>query len=84
MSILLSSVVQGQGEGIAFHAKKAATRQRIIRRMYKPLTIHPGIPAMPQIANSATTTARISNVTAHENIFCRVDGLKRANVDEKR
>jgi hypothetical protein len=63
-----------------FHAKKAATRQRIIRRMHNPLTIHPGIPAMPQIASSAATTARISIVTAHDNIFFRLVGLKRANL----
>jgi hypothetical protein len=48
--------------------------------MYNPLTIHPGIPAMPQIASSAATTARISIVTAHDNIISRVDGLKRANL----
>ena len=51
--------------------------------MYNPLTIHPGIPAMPQIASSAATTARISIVTAHDNIFFQVEGLKRANLGEK-
>jgi hypothetical protein len=44
--------------------------------MYNPLTIHPGIPATPQIASRAATTARISIVIAHDNIFSAGTGLK--------
>ncbi len=66
------------GNGAAFHAKKAATMQRMISRRHNPLTNHPGIPANPQNASNAATTASISIVTAHDNIFCRSYGLKRA------
>ena len=56
----------------AFHAKKAATMQRMIRSRHNPLTNHPGIPANPQNASNAATTARMSIVTALDNIFCLI------------
>jgi hypothetical protein len=54
--------------------------QRIITRRHSPLTTHPGIPAMPQVASRAATMARINIVTAHDNIFSRLQGLKCARV----
>jgi len=54
--------------------------QRMIRSRHNALNNHPGIPAKPQIARSATTTARISIVTAHDNIFSRFYGLMRARM----
>jgi hypothetical protein len=54
---------------VAFHAKRAATMHRIIRSKHNPLTNQRGIPANPQNASNAATTARISIVTTHDNIF---------------
>jgi hypothetical protein len=65
----------------SLHAKKAATMHRMIRSRHNPLTNHPGIPAVPQCESKAATTARMSIVTAQDNIFCRVYGLKRAMTD---
>jgi hypothetical protein len=45
---------------------------------HNPLTSQVDIPANPQSANRAATTARIMIVTAHDNIFYRGYGLKRA------
>jgi hypothetical protein len=57
------------GAVLSLHAKKAATMQRIIRSRHNPLTSHPGIPAIPQWASKAATSARMSIVTAQDSIF---------------
>jgi hypothetical protein len=56
-------------ERLALHIKKAAAMPRRIRRRHNPRTIHPGIPAKPQMASSAATTAKISIDTAQDSIF---------------
>jgi hypothetical protein len=59
-----------------FHEKRAATMHKMIRRRHNPLTNHLGIPANPQRASKAATTARISIVTAQDNIISTILGLK--------
>jgi hypothetical protein len=61
-----------------FHEKIAATMHRMSRSKHNPLTSQVDIPANPQSASKAATTARIMIVTAHDNIFYRGYGLKRA------
>ena len=58
-----------QEERTALHIKKAATMPRIIRSRHNPRTSHPGMPAKPQMASNAATTAKISIDTAHDNIL---------------
>jgi hypothetical protein len=65
----------------SFHASKAATIQRMIKSAHNPLANHPGIPANPQDTSKAPTTARMSIVTAHDNIDHQLDGLKHARED---
>ena len=60
----------------AFHANKAAAMQRMIKSKHNPLANHPGIAANPQDTSNAPTTARMSIVTAHDNIDRHFDGLK--------
>jgi hypothetical protein len=62
----------------ALHAKRAATMHRSISSRHKPLTSQRDIPANPPKASSAATTARISIVTAQDNILDSIAGLKRA------
>jgi hypothetical protein len=58
-----------QEERVELHIKKAATMPRIIRSRHNPRTSHLGIPAKPQKASNAATTARMSIDTAHDNIL---------------
>jgi hypothetical protein len=51
---------------------------RMIRSRHNPLINQPDLLAKPQMANSETTMVRIRNITAHDNIFTPIDGLKRA------
>jgi hypothetical protein len=54
---------------VAFHEKRTATMPKMMRSKHSPLTNHLGIPANPQNPRNAATTARISIVTTHDNIF---------------
>jgi hypothetical protein len=65
-----------QEERVALHIKKAATMPRMIRSRHNPRTSHLDMPAKPQMASSAATTARISIDTAHDNILSSLGGLK--------
>jgi hypothetical protein len=61
---------------VAFHEKRAATMHRRINSRYNPLISQPDIPSNPPKERSAATTARISIVTAHDNIPKAYQGLK--------
>jgi hypothetical protein len=51
---------------------------RRISSKHNPLISQPDIPENPPKERSAATTARISIVTAHDNILGFFEGLKRA------